>query len=105
MSKALKKIPIEIPSVVEDRKITAAARSDPDSQPLTPAQLRAMVPLRSVRGRPKSDNKKLLVSVRYRGQACDCATQSKLSTLWPKRRRWRAAPWVAMPSLVRWIHG
>ena len=65
MSKVMKKIPIEIPSVAEDRKITAAARSDPDAQPLTPAQLNAMVPLRSVRGRPKSDNKKLLVSVRY----------------------------------------
>jgi uncharacterized protein (DUF4415 family) len=65
MSKALKKISIEIPSVAEDRKITAAAMSDPDAQPLTPAQLKAMVPLRSVRGRPKSDNKKLLVSVRY----------------------------------------
>jgi len=54
-----------MPSLAEDRKITAAARSDPDAQPLTVAQLKAMVPLRSVRGRPKSESKKLLLSVRY----------------------------------------
>jgi uncharacterized protein (DUF4415 family) len=54
-----------MPTVAEDKAITAAAKSDPDAQPLTPAQLKAMVPLRSVRGRPKSENKKLLVSVRY----------------------------------------
>jgi len=51
-----------MPTAEEDRVITAAARSDPDAQPLTPKQLKAMVPLR---GRPKSANKKLLVSVRY----------------------------------------
>jgi len=51
--------------MAEDKAITAAARSDPDSQPLTPTQLQAMIPLRALRGRPKSENKKLLVSVRY----------------------------------------
>jgi len=51
--------------MAEDKAITAAARSDPDAQPLTPTQLKAMVPLRALRGRPKSENKKLLVSVRY----------------------------------------
>ena len=51
--------------MAEDQAITAAARSDPDAQPLTPTQLQAMVPLRALRGRPKSENKKLLVSVRY----------------------------------------
>jgi uncharacterized protein (DUF4415 family) len=65
MSRAAKKTPIEMPSVAEDRKITAAAKADPDVPPLSAAQLKAMVPLRSVRGRPKSENKKLLVSVRY----------------------------------------
>ena len=65
MSKAAKKTPIEMPTAAEDRKITAAARADPDAQPLTSAQLKAMVPLRTVRGRPKSANRKLLVSVRY----------------------------------------
>jgi uncharacterized protein (DUF4415 family) len=54
-----------MPTAEEDKAITAAARSDPDAQPLTPKQLKAMVPLRSVRGRPKSANRKLLVSVRY----------------------------------------
>ena len=49
----------------EDKAITAAANSDPDAQPLTPTQLKEMVPMRALRGRPKSDNKKLLVSVRY----------------------------------------
>ncbi len=54
-----------MPTVEEDKAITAAARSDPDAQPLTPKQLKEMVPLRTLRGRPKSDNKKLLISVRY----------------------------------------
>jgi uncharacterized protein (DUF4415 family) len=54
-----------MPTAEEDKVITAAARSDPDAHPLTPEQLDAMVPLRSLRGCPKSANKKLLVSVRY----------------------------------------
>ncbi|GMV46616.1 MAG: hypothetical protein AMXMBFR66_20140 [Pseudomonadota bacterium] len=54
-----------MPSVEEDKAITAAARSDPDAQPLTPAQLQAMMPMRALRGRPKAENKKQLVSVRY----------------------------------------
>ena len=54
-----------MPTLAEDKAITAAAKADPDALPLTAAQLQAMVPMRSVRGRPKSDNKKLLVSVRY----------------------------------------
>ena len=51
-----------MPSVSEDRAIVAAAKSDPDANPLTAAQLKAMVPLR---GRPRAPNKKLLVSIRY----------------------------------------
>jgi len=54
-----------MPTVEEERAITSAAKSDPDAQPLTPRQLKEMVPLRTLRGRPKSENKKLLVSVRY----------------------------------------
>jgi uncharacterized protein (DUF4415 family) len=54
-----------MPTLEEDRAITAAARSDPDAQPLTPKQLKAMIPMRAVRGRPKSESKKLLLSVRY----------------------------------------
>ena len=62
MSAARKTTKIEMPSIAESRKITAAAKSDPDALPLTDSQLKAMVPMR---GRPKSENKKLLVSVRY----------------------------------------
>ena len=65
MSKASKRSTIAMPTVAEDRVITSAARSDPDAQPLTPKQLKAMVPLRTLRGRPKSDHPKQLVSVRY----------------------------------------
>ncbi len=65
MSKISKRPTIRIPTVEEDKAITAAAKSDPDAQPLTPKQLKAMVPIRALRGRPKSENKKLLVSVRY----------------------------------------
>ena len=65
MSKVSKQTKVLMPSAAEDKVINAAAKSDPDAQPLTAKQLKAMVPLRSVRGRPKSEKKKLLVSVRY----------------------------------------
>lgn len=65
MSKASERPAIVMPTVAEDRAITAAAKADPDAQPLTQEQLQAMVPMKALRGRPKSDNKKLLVSVRY----------------------------------------
>lgn len=65
MSKVTKRPTVVIPTVAEDKAITAAAKADPDAQPLTPKQLQAMVPLKAVRGRPRSENKKLLVSVRY----------------------------------------
>ena len=65
MLKVSKRPAVRMPTAAEDKAITAAAKSDPDAQPLTPTQLKAMVPLKSLRGRPKSENKKLLVSVRY----------------------------------------
>ena len=65
MSKVTKRPSVVMPTVAEDKAITAAAKTDPDAQPLTTKQLQAMVPLKSMRGRPKSENKKLLVSVRY----------------------------------------
>ena len=65
MSRVSKHPTILMPGIDEDRAITAAAKSDPDAQPLTAAQLRAMLPMSALRGRPKSENKKLLVSVRY----------------------------------------
>ena len=65
MSKISKRLTILIPTAEEDKAITAAAKSDPDAQPLTPKQLKSMVPIQALRGRPKSEHKKLLVSVRY----------------------------------------
>jgi uncharacterized protein (DUF4415 family) len=65
MSKVSKRPSIVMPTVAEDKAITAAAKSDPDAQPLKAKQLKAMVPMPALRGRPKSENKKLLVSVRY----------------------------------------
>ena len=54
-----------MPTVREDRIITAAAKADPDAQPLTPKQLKSMVPMRVLRGRPPTGRAKKLVSVRY----------------------------------------
>ena len=65
MSKVPKSPAILMPSAAEDRAINAAAKADPDAQPLTAKQLREMVPLRTLRGRPKSGSAKQLVSVRY----------------------------------------
>lgn len=65
MSRTSRHTEIVLPTPEEDRVITAAAKADPDAQPLSANQLKAMVPMRSLRGRPKSANKKLLVSIRY----------------------------------------
>ena len=65
MSKSSRKTPIQIPSVAEDRQITAAAKADPDAQPLTKAQLAQRVPAKALRGCPPADNRKQRVSVRY----------------------------------------
>ena len=65
MSKTTKRPSIRMPTVEEDKAIVAAAKADPDAQPLSAKQLKEMVPIQAVRGRPKSANKKLLVSVRY----------------------------------------
>ena len=54
-----------MPTLQEDKVITAAAKVDPDAQPLTAKQLKNMVPMRALRGRPKSESTKQLVSVRY----------------------------------------
>jgi len=65
MSKTSKRRAIALPTPEEDAAIIASANADPDAQPLTDAQLKAMVPMQSLRGRPRSENKKLLLSVRY----------------------------------------
>lgn len=71
MSKVSKRPGIVMPTVNEDKLIVAAAKADPDAQPLTAKQLKAMVPLRALRGRPKSANPKRLVSVRYSPEVLD----------------------------------
>ncbi len=70
-SKTVSAPKILMPSTAEDRKIVAAAKQDPNAQQLTPSQLKAMVPIQAVRGRPKSITKKQLVSVRYSPEVLD----------------------------------
>ena len=65
MSKVSKRPAVVMPTERENKLIVAAAKADPDAQPLTAKQLKAMVPMRALRGRPKSANPKQLVSVRY----------------------------------------
>jgi uncharacterized protein (DUF4415 family) len=65
MSKTTTKRSINIPTDAENRAIRRAAKADPDAQPLTTGQLKRMVPLKLVLGRPKLENPKQLVSIRY----------------------------------------
>ena len=71
MSKVSKRPVIVIPTERENKVISAAAKADPDALPLTPKQLKAMVPLHVLRGRPKLSNPKQLVSVRYSREVLD----------------------------------
>ena len=71
MSKPLKKISLKMPTLEEDELITEAAESDPDALPLTDEQMRSMVSVQVVRGRPKLANKKKLVSIRYSPEVID----------------------------------
>jgi uncharacterized protein (DUF4415 family) len=65
MSKISRRVSIAVPTSKEDKAIIAAAKADPDAQPLTAKQLKSMVPMQALRGRPKSGRAKQLVSVRY----------------------------------------
>ena len=60
-----------MPTVEEDAAITRAANADPDAQPLTSKQLATMIPMRTLRGRPKSASTKQLVSIRYSPEVLD----------------------------------
>jgi uncharacterized protein (DUF4415 family) len=71
MSTMMKRSKVQMPTAQEDRAITATAKRDPDAQPMTSQQLKAMVPMKALRGRPKSENKKRLVSVRYSPEVID----------------------------------
>ena len=62
---------IRMPTRAEDAAIRAAAKSDPDAQPLTPSQLKKMLPLRTLRGRPKTASPKQLVSIRYSAEVLE----------------------------------
>jgi uncharacterized protein (DUF4415 family) len=57
--------PLTLEEEEEDRRITAAAESDPDNPPLTDEQLANMVPYHTIFGRPKKENPKRLVSIRF----------------------------------------
>jgi hypothetical protein len=50
MLKTPRKHTLLMPSAEENRRIVAAAMADPDAKPLTKTQLKAMVPLKAVRG-------------------------------------------------------
>ena len=65
MLKTSSKRVILMPSVKDNAKIVAAAKADPDARPMTKAQLDALVPISVARGRPKLENRKQLLSVRY----------------------------------------
>ena len=56
MFKFSKRLAVVMPTVAEDRSISAAAKADDDAQPLTSKQLQAMVPMKSYRERFKSYN-------------------------------------------------
>jgi uncharacterized protein (DUF4415 family) len=71
MSKILAKRSLVMPSAVEQRAILKAAKADPDAQPLSVKQLKTMVPLRNLRGRPKLEKPKQLVSVRYSAEVIE----------------------------------
>jgi uncharacterized protein (DUF4415 family) len=71
MSKIIPKRIITMPSLAENAKIVSAAKADPNAQPMTKAQLESLEPLRAVRGRPKLENKKLLLSVRYSAEVVE----------------------------------
>jgi uncharacterized protein (DUF4415 family) len=60
-----------MPSLAQDRIIRRGARSDPDAQPMTSKELAGLVPLRALRGRPRLDAPKVLVSIRYSPEVLD----------------------------------
>ena len=71
MPKSTKRPAVAMPTVTQDKAITKAAKADPDAQPLTNRQLEAMVPIQAQRGRPRSVNKKQLVSIRYSAEVLE----------------------------------
>jgi hypothetical protein len=66
MSEASKPPSVAMPTAAEDRAITAAAKADPDAQPLTPKQLKAMVPIPRAAGESLSTSARDRISRRNR---------------------------------------
>ena len=58
VSKPTARRAVLMPSSEENAKVVAAAKTDPDAPPLSQRQLAAMVPLKSVRGRPTRRGRK-----------------------------------------------
>lgn len=75
MPNSLNRPKIQITTAAEDQQLYAAALADPDVLPLSIEQLSQMQPLRAVRGRPKSEARKQLVSVRYSPEVLDFLNQ------------------------------
>ncbi len=71
MSRISVKRALVLPSAAEQRQILRSAKADPDALPLSAKQLNAMVPLRTLRGRPKLEKPKQLVSVRYSAEVIE----------------------------------
>ena len=71
MSKTTAKRNLVVPSARENKLIEAAAKRDPDAPPLSSKQLKAMVPMKALRGRPRLASKKLLVSIRYSAEVLE----------------------------------
>ena len=60
-----------MPTVKDKARIVAAAKADPNAKPMTKAQLKGLVLIGVARGRPRSENKKLLLSDRYSVEVVD----------------------------------
>ena len=86
MSKVSKRPDIVLPTREEDKAITVAAKSDPDAQPLTPKQLKAMVPMRDC-----ADGQ----SPRTRSYSCRCATAQRLLRTSSLQGRVGSRAWMA----------
>jgi uncharacterized protein (DUF4415 family) len=65
MLKTTVKRSIRMPSDAENREILRGAKADSNAKPLTASQLKRMVPIKSILGRPKLESPKQLVSIRY----------------------------------------
>ena len=109
MSNTRRHTAIVMPTAEEDKASTVGAKAEPDAPPLTGRQLKAMAPLRALRGRPASDRKKSLVSVRYSPEVLEYfrstgeGWQSRMDGVLRRyvARQSRTAPNRAEPSFQR----